>query len=161
MDIPIIRLIERGDNQEMASIIRNVLEGHAAPKEGTAYSDVSLKNLFQTYQGPRSAYFVLVKNGKLLGGAGIGPLVGNNENICELQKMYFLPEARELGLGAQMMEFCIAKAREFKYDKIYLETMENMDRAQRLYQKYDFQYIDGALGNTGHYSCPVHMIKRL
>jgi putative acetyltransferase len=36
-----------------------------------------------------------------------------------------------------------------------------MKAAQKLYLKNDFKYIDGPIGNTGHYSCPVHMLKKI
>ena len=161
MNISIIRLIERKDNPRIAEVIRKVLEDFDVPKVGTAYADKALDCMFETYQKRSTSYFVVERDGIVLGGAGIAPLDNYEGNICELQKMYFLPEARELGIGAQMMEFCLAKAREFKFEKIYLETMKNMDRAQKLYKKSGFQYIDKALGNTGHYSCPVHMLREL
>ncbi len=161
MPLPIIRLIERRDNPIISLVIRKVLEDLDVPKIGTAYADKSLDNMFETYQKPRTAYFVLEREGIILGGAGVAPLDNFQGNICELQKMYFLPEARGMGMGSQMIEFCLAKAREFKFDKIYLETMEYMVPAQKLYKKFGFHYIDGPLGNTGHYSCPVHMLREL
>lgn len=111
MDIPIIRLIERKDNPVLAQLIRKVLEDFGVPKVGTAYADKALDCMFETYQKPRTSYFVVERNGIILGGAGIAPLDNYDGNICELQKMYFLPEARDLGIGRQMMQFCIAKAR--------------------------------------------------
>ena len=161
MNIPIIRLIERSDNPMIAQVIRKVLEDHDVPKVGTAYADKSLDIMFETYQKPKTAYFVIEQNGILLGGAGVAPLENYDGNVCELQKMYFLPQARGLGLGTQMMQFCVAKAREFKFEKIYLETMEYMVPAQKLYKSSGFKYIDGPLGDTGHFSCPVQMLKDL
>lgn len=161
MNIPIIRLIEKKDNPQIAKVIRSVLEDLGAPKVGTAYADEALDNMYETYQKPKSAYFVVVQNEKILGGAGVAQLDNFEDTICELQKMYFLPEARGVGTGAQMMQFCIAKSREFSFTKIYLETMENMSQAQKLYKRSGFEKIEGPLGNTGHYSCPVHMLKSL
>ncbi len=161
MNIPIIRLVERKDNPRIAEVIRKVLEDFGVPKVGTAYADKALDCMFETYQKPRTAYFVVKRDGIILGGAGIAPLDNYEGNICELQKMYFLPEARGVGIGAQMMEFCIAKAREFKFEKVYLETMGNMVQAQKLYKKSGFEYLDGPLGDTGHFSCPVQMSKVL
>lgn len=161
MNTPIIRLIERNDNPQIAKVIRNVLEDFNVPKVGTAYADVSLDSMFENYQKPNSVYFVVEENDKIIGGAGVAQLDNFEGNICELQKMYFLPEARGKGIGAQMMEFCLAKAREFGFEKMYLETMEYMTDAQKLYKKSGFEYIDSAMGDTGHYSCPVHMIKIL
>jgi putative acetyltransferase len=161
MNTPIIRLIERNDNPQIAKVIRSVLEDFNVPKVGTAYADVSLDSMFENYQKPNSVYFVVEENDKIIGGAGVAQLDNFEGNVCELQKMYFLPDARGKGIGAQMMEFCLAKAREFGFEKMYLETMEYMTDAQKLYKKSGFEYIDCAMGNTGHYSCPVHMIKIL
>ncbi len=161
MDTPIIRLIEKKDNVEIATVIRTVLEDFNVPKVGTAYADVSLDCMFENYQKPKAVYFVVEENDKIIGGAGVAKLDNYEGNVCELQKMYFLPEARGKGVGAQMMEFCLAKAREFGFEKIYLETMDYMTHAQKLYKQSGFEYIDCAMGDTGHYSCPVHMLKTL
>ncbi len=161
MNTPIIRLIEKNDNMQIAKMIRSVLEELGAPKVGTAYADAALDCMYETYQKPNSAYFVVEHDGKIIGAAGLAQLDNYEGNICELQKMYFLPETRGRGIGAQMMEFCVAKAREFGFEKIYLETMEYMSHAQKLYKRSGFKYIDGPMGGTGHYACPVHMLKRL
>ncbi|WP_410005741.1 GNAT family N-acetyltransferase [Aequorivita nionensis] len=161
MNTPIIRLIEKKDNPQIAKVIRNVLEDFNVPKVGTAYADKSLDCMFETYQKPNAVYFVVEENNKIIGGAGVAKLDNFEGNVCELQKMYFLPEARGRGVGAQMMEFCLAKASEFGFEKIYLETMEYMTHAQKLYKQAGFEYIDCAMGDTGHYSCPIHMLKTL
>ena len=153
-----IRLIEKKDNKQVGDLVQMVLMEMGAPKIGTAYSDPFLFNLFEVYSEPKTVYFVIENEGKIIGGAGIGTL--ENE-ICELQKMYFLPECRGLGLGTKLMEMCLDKAAVFGYKKCYLETMHYMESAQKLYKKSGFQNIDGPLGNTGHTSCPVWMIKNL
>ena len=75
--------------------------------------------------------------------------------------MYFLAEARGKGIGNQIILKCIEKATEFGYEKCYLETLHEMENAQKLYQKVGFEYLDEPLGNTGHTTCPVWMIKQL
>ncbi len=161
MNTPIIRLIEKKDNLQIAKVIRSVLEDFNVPKIGTAYADASLDCMFENYQKPNAVYFVVEENGKIIGGAGVAKLDNFDGNVCELQKMYFLPEARGRGVGMQMMGFCLAKAREFGFEKIYLETMGYMTHAQKLYKQAGFEYIYCAMGDTGHYSCPVHMLKTL
>ncbi len=42
MTTPIIRTIEKRDNQEIAQVIRTVLVDHGVPKVGTAYADQAL-----------------------------------------------------------------------------------------------------------------------
>lgn len=156
-----IRAILRQDDPAIGQLIRRVLEDHNVPKVGTAYADPQLDCMFEAYSQPRSAYFVIEKDGKLFGGAGIAQLQNEADTICELQKMYFLPEIRGLGLGTQMMEKCLQSAKEFGYTLCYLETMPYMEAAQKLYRKSGFDYIDAPMGCTGHVACPVWMTKAL
>lgn len=157
----IIRPIQKEDNQAIAQVIRQVLIEYNVPKVGTAYADPQLDSMFETYITSQSVYFVIENKGQIIGGAGVSHLENEANTICELQKMYFLPEARGIGLGTQMMEKCLQSARDFGYKKCYLETMPNMEDAQKLYQKVGFEYLCNPLGNTGHTSCPVWMIKVL
>ncbi len=156
-----IREILPSDNQQVKHIIQSVILEHDAPKAGTAYSDAATQSMYSNYQSPRSRYFVLTENDTVLGCAGIAPLANSQDNIAELQKMYFLPQARGNGYGHQMMERCLENARLFKFRKIYIETLDNMQAAQSLYRKHGFELLQSPLGNTGHYSCPVQMIKDL
>jgi putative acetyltransferase len=156
-----IREIRKQDNLEIAAIVRNVLMELGAPKVGTAYADPQLDFLFETYQLPKSAYFIVESNGRVIGGAGIAPLESAADAVCELQKMYFLPEARGLGLGEELMHKCLQSATDFGFEKCYLETMPYMEAAQKLYKKVGFTYLCEPMGNTGHTSCPVWMITEL
>ena len=160
MDI-IIRKIEQNDNAAVANVIRTVLIEHNVPKVGTAYADASLDCMFETYNTPRSVYYVVEKGGKIIGGAGIAPLENGPTDTCELQKMYFLDETRGLGIGTTMMEKCLASAVDFGFSRCYLETMPYMEAAQKLYKRSGFEYLDAPIGCTGHSSCPVWMIKEL
>ncbi len=159
--MPFLRSIKLSDNQQIATVIRSVLIEHDVPKVGTAYADISLDYMFESYSKPKSAYFVVEKDGKIIGGAGISQLENEAESVCELQKMYFLPEARGLGLGEQMMKTCLEAAVSFGYKQCYLETLPNMLEAQKLYKKVGFTYIQEPMGCTGHTSCPVWMLKIL
>lgn len=156
-----IRLIQAEDNLQIASVIRSVLTEFEVPKVGTAFADPELDCLFETYNEPNAVYFVIENNLKIVGGAGIKQLQNEGNLICELQKMYFLPEARNLSLGKQLIDLCLTKAVEFGFEKCYLETMPNMIAAQKLYQKFGFQYLSKPMGNTGHSNCPIYMIKNL
>lgn len=157
----LIREIQQKDNKAIANVIRTVFISDDYPKTGTAFEDPQLNQMFETYQQPNSFYFVVESSNQIVGGAGVSPLQNSDENICELQKMYFLEEARGKGLGFQMIQKCLEKAKEFGFEKCYLETLPEMKNAQKLYQKVGFQYIDSPLGETGHSSCPVWMIKVL
>lgn len=157
----LIREIQLEDDVQIARAIRKVLVEMGVPKVGTAYADSALDVMSTTYNKENTIYFVVENQGEILGGAGIAPLDNYEGNICELQKMYFLPEARGQGLGSKMMELCLKKAKAFGYEKCYLETLPYMKDATKLYAKYGFEPLEGPLGDTGHYSCNVWMLKSL
>ena len=161
MSKPIIRAIKKEDNPSLAKVIRKVLLDLGVPKVGTAYADKALDCMFETYQVDRRVYFVVEENGTIVGGAGIAALENHDGNICELQKMYFLETARGRGLGELMIRHCLDAAVSFSFESCYIETMTYMTAAQNLYKKSGFQYLEGPLGDTGHFSCPVQMLKKL
>ena len=156
-----IREIQKEDNPQIAAVIREVFIADNFPKTGTAFADAQLDFMFEAYDTPRATYFVVENEGEIIGGAGVSQLENSTENICELQKMYFLQKARGKGLGWQMIQKCLEKARDFGYEKCYLETLPEMLVAQNLYQKMGFEYLCAPMGNTGHTTCPVWMIKNL
>ena len=161
MDKAIIREIMPDDNPKVANVIRKVLEDLGVPKVGTAYADKALDKMYENYDVPRATYFVIEENDEILGCAGIAQLENYEGNVCELQKMYFLETARGKGLGTKMMKVCLNRAREYGFEKCYLETMPYMKDAQKLYLKTGFRYIDAPMGNTGHFSCPIWMLLDL
>jgi putative acetyltransferase len=123
-------------------VIRDVFIELEAPKTGTAYEDPILDTLYEVYNKANTVYFIIEHGGEIIGGSGIAPLENGPKEICELQKMYFAPK-------------------EAGFEKCYLETLEMMKDAQKLYQKVGFHYLEEPLGFTGHTSCPVWMMKEL
>lgn len=156
-----IREIQLKDNQKIAKVIRKILIEFGVPKVGTAYADKILDTLYEAYDTEKAIYYVIEKEGEIFGGAGIKQLDNYEGNVCELQKMYFLPEARGIGMGSKMMETCLQKAKEFGFEQCYLETLPYMEDARKLYRKAGFKDLDAPMGDTGHYSCNLWMLKEL
>ena len=161
MSTYIIREIKPEDNEQVKSVVQSVLVEMGVPKVGTAYEDASLNDMHAEYDEDRKEYFVVDDHGKIIGGAGIAPLANFEGSICELQKMYFLPEVRGKGVGAEMMKKCLEFAKAQGYEKCYIETMPYMEQAQKLYARSGFERLDRPLGDTGHYNCSVWMIRDL
>ncbi|QIL21761.1 GNAT family N-acetyltransferase [Thermomonas sp. HDW16] len=148
-----VRPIRASDDAVMASIIRTVMPAFGAVGSGFAIGDPEVDWMSQAYAEPRHAYFVVERDRRVLGGAGIAPLAGGDRDTCELRKMYFLPEARGIGAGAAMMARSLDAARKAGFRQCYLETLTGMDAAQRLYERSGFRSIDGPMGSTGHGGC--------
>lgn len=157
----LIRNIKQGDNAALAKIIRDTLEEFNANKPGTIYYDEATDHLFEVFKKNRSAYFVAELNGEQAGGSGIYPTAGLPEDTCELVKFYLSSSARGMGIGKELLQKCIAAAKELGYKKIYLETMPELTIAIPMYEKFGFTYLPAARGSSGHTGCDVWMIKDL
>ncbi len=157
----IIRPIKSSDNAELARIVRNTLAEFGAANPGTVFFDPTTDALFELFQTPKAAYFVAEVEGKILGGGGIYPTEGLPENTCELVKMYLLPEARGIGLGRALIEQCLETAKENKFQQVYLETLDELHLALKIYAKFGFEYLKSPMGNTKHFGCGLWMLKKL
>lgn len=148
-----IRTIRKDDNEYVARIIRTVMTGFGLDRPGSSLNDDEVKAMYETYSRDRAAYFVVMEDERVVGGAGIGPLSGADETICELKKMYLLPEARGAGVGEQLLTMCLEAARNAGYRQCYLETIREMTAARALYEKHGFRKLTKPLGDTGHFAC--------
>ncbi|MCX8958497.1 GNAT family N-acetyltransferase [Erwinia psidii] len=157
-----VRLLRPSDNPHIARVIRDVsAEFGLTADKGFTVADPNLDRLFELYNKPDSAYWVVEQDGTIMGGGGVAPLLCSDVDICELQKMYFMPPVRGMGiareLAMQAMEF--ARVRGFK--RCYLETTASLTRAIRLYEHLGFKHIDSPMGCTGHVDCEVTMLRNL
>lgn len=89
-----IREIQPQDDLAIAHVIRIVMSAYDADPQTTILGDPTLDHMYQTYLQEKAVYFVALWNDKIVGGCGIRQLDGSEDNICELQRMFLLPEAR-------------------------------------------------------------------
>lgn len=167
----LIRPLSPADNQPLAALILSVLREFGCIGEGYASADPELMDLYGYYSqtavsGEMDRRYFVIENrldGTLYGGGGFSPLRGTppEDAICELQKVYFRPELRGMGLGRKLVETCLREAGLFGYQTMYLESVEAMSGAIHLYEKMGFQRLSKRLGNTGHNSCPVLMSRAI
>jgi putative acetyltransferase len=157
-----IRIIQQQDNPSLAQIIRSTLKEFGANHPGTVYYDESTDHLYEVFeQETRSVYYVAEWKNELVGGGGIFPSRGLPEDTCELVKMYLLPHVRGIGLGSKLIRSCLQFAGEAHFRRVYLETMPELKQALKTYEKFGFEYLDGPLGNTGHFGCELWMLMSL
>ena len=155
-----VREIRKADNAAVERVIRSCLIEFGANHAGTAWADPDLGRFSEVYAAPGNRYWVAEDaEGNIVGGAGIGSLPELPE-VCELQKMYCLPEARGTGVAHRLMDLALAYAGRH-YRRCYLETLENMTAARRFYEKYGFRRVSAPLLETGHFACDVRYIRDL
>ncbi|MGL6618135.1 bifunctional helix-turn-helix transcriptional regulator/GNAT family N-acetyltransferase [Aeromonas hydrophila] len=158
-----IRPITAADNPQIAAVIRAVsAEYGLTADKGYGVADPNLDRLHETYQGAQSRYWVIEgPDGTILGGGGIAPLAGEEGQVCELQKMYFMPSLRGLGLGRRLVLQALDEARTLGYQRCYLETTAVLREATALYESLGFEHLPGPLGCTGHDACEICMVLAL
>jgi putative acetyltransferase len=156
-----IRPIRAEDNAVVARIIFEVMGEFGAVGCNYSSSDPEVNAMFEAYPAPAAAFFVVERDGTILGCGGMGPLAGGEPGTCELRKMYFLPELRGKGTGSRLLTVILDAARAAGYTRCYLETLQNMTAARRLYARHGFTTIGAPLGNTGHSGCNTWMVREL
>lgn len=155
-----IRPVRPEDIRGVETLIKTVMPEYGATGPGFAIHDPEVLNMFEAYDKPKHAYFVVTDGNEIFGGGGIAPLSGE-EGVCELRKMYFKKKIRGQGLGQKMMDVCLDMAKNMGYQKCYLETLFSMKEAQKLYIRNGFRPLEKPMGNTGHFSCDSFYIKDL
>ena len=157
----IVRKLEKHDNKGIAYVIRNVsAEYGLTADKGYGVADPTLDDMYSVYQQQNASYWVVEHQGEIVGGGGFAPLAGKPE-VCELQKMYFLPQTRGQGFAKKIALQSLELAKQLGYQQCYLETTECLKEAIGLYKKLGFERLDTPLGNTGHDACEVAMLKAL
>lgn len=156
-----IRKVMQADNAALAGIIRQVFEEHDAPRTGTVYSDPTTDHLFELFRAPGSVLWVAEADAELLGLCGVYPTPGLDADCAELVKFYLAAKARGKGIGKSLMEQCFQSAGELGYKRLYIESLPQFEKAVRIYEQLGFERLAAPLGESGHSSCDIWMIKKL
>ena len=149
----IYRPIEEKDNKKIANLIRTVFLEFNIHRPGTVYFDPTTDNLFKLFSIPGSEYWIAEENNIIIGGCGVYPTPGLPEGCAELVKFYLSASQRGKGIGRQLMVKTFDSAKKFGYGKLYLESLPELNRAINLYEKAGFKFIQGPMGNSGHFGC--------
>jgi len=135
IDDVVIRDATNGDAERVAALIFSVLAEYGL-KPDPESTDADLKDIEVNYI-QSGGLFELIENkeGDLLGTVGLYPV---DKNTCELRKMYFVRQARGLGLGRRVLERTVSRARELGFKTVFLETAGVLKEAIRLYSIFGF-----------------------
>jgi putative acetyltransferase len=95
-----------------------------------------LEELPGDYVAVTKGAFLVVDNGDdLVGCVALRAFSGES---CEMKRLYVDPRARGSGLGRQLVESVLDRARSFGYEKMLLDTLPSMQTAQALYREIGF-----------------------
>ena len=137
----LLRRITAADNAAIARVIRQVsAEYGLTADKGYTVADPNLDELYELYSQPGSAYWVVEKEGEVVGGGGVAPLACSEPDICELQKMYFMTSARGQGLAGRLQRHVIDYARRAGFRELYLYSA-----CRDFYERFGWRYIGEGL----------------
>ncbi len=157
----LIEKIRPEHDDAVCNIIKTVGKAYGAVGEGFGPGDAEVLSMSHHYgDETKSRYIVAIVDGRVVGGCGIASF-NNSESVCELRKLFLLPEGRGLGLGKQLTQECLDYARDVGYKQCYLDTLSAMTEAIQLYIKFGFEQLPEPLDGTPHGGCDVWMIMDL
>jgi ribosomal protein S18 acetylase RimI-like enzyme len=101
--------------------------------------DQELANLPGGYAPPEGRLLIAESKGQAAGCVALHKLA---PGICEMKRLYLRPLFRGKGLGRALADRIIAEARQLRYQRMRLDTVEPvMKDAVAMYRKIGFQEI--------------------
>jgi putative acetyltransferase len=98
-----------------------------------------MNDIQRNYFENGGTFLVMTDKDQIIGTGAIRKL---ESNICELKRLWLLPEYHGKGLGYQMMQELLSFAREKRYERIRLETDPiHQKRAIEFYEQLGFYEI--------------------
>ncbi len=110
---PVMRRLTLQDNPAIARVIRQVSAQYGLTADKGYAAIPYLYELYQCIVSLVMHIGWLSTRGEVVGGGGIAPLAGSESDICELQKMYFLPAIRGKGLAKKLALMVMEQARRW------------------------------------------------
>ena len=111
-----------------------------------------LNNLSNKYAMPLGRIYTIYFNNKLAGCLAFHPI---NHTACEFKRLYIKPDFRKKKLAQLLLEKAIQDARNIGYLYIYLDTMNYLEDAIHLYEKFGFNettaYHNNHIPNIKYY----------
>ncbi len=119
--------------------------------------DSEIDNPLYKYSAPTGALFIAYHNAMPVGCIALQPL--QEAQTCEMKRLYVDPEYRNLKIGDALVQALLQEAQTLGYSTMKLDTLERLQAALKLYQKFGFETV------TAYYNNPlpgvVYMQKKL
>ena len=124
--------------------------------------DEELKNPLKKYGKPKGVLLLAYYDGVAAGCIAFQPIKsydGTKEDTCEMKRLYVRPQFRKNKIAEALVKDLLQKAKEKDYKKMVLDTLERLQPAIKLYQRYGFK------NTSAYYENPlpgvVYMEKEL
>ncbi len=132
----ILRPATNRDRKAIEALVFGVLAEYGLKPDPTS-TDMDLQDIELSYLARGGTFDVLTNEaGQMIGSVALFPI---SSSVCELRKMYLAAPARGSGLGRQLLEHALSRARELGFARVVLETASVLREAIALYERYGFR----------------------
>ncbi len=90
------------------------------------------------YAPPLGCILLAELSGNIVGCVALRPL---ESKICEMKRLFVIPQYRGRDIGRTLTCAVIDRARQMGYEKMRLDTIESMKTAKKLYHSLNFRTI--------------------
>ncbi|MHA2096363.1 MAG: GNAT family N-acetyltransferase [Candidatus Hodarchaeales archaeon] len=117
--------------------IREKYDIQILPTNDLSYRDFAdvIVDEFAFFTPPEGIAYLLYVDEEV---AGMGALRNINKDVGEIKRMYIRQKYRGKGLGKEMLQQLLKKAKKLGFTRIYLNTGPFMESARRIYQSLGF-----------------------
>jgi putative acetyltransferase len=130
----VIRDFRRGEEADVFSLVQTVLAEYGLHMKPDS-TDRDLDDIQAGYVATGGTFRIVEVDDKIVGSYGLYPV---SKSVCELRKMYLLSWYQGQGIGRQMMQDMLSRAKTAGFTEVLLETNSVLERARKLYLRYGF-----------------------
>lgn len=105
------------------------------PESGRALDINGRHSYYKDIAANFKAFWCMFDGEKMIGTVAVTEL---DKTSCELKSLYLLERYHGMGYGKSLLQKAIAYAKEFGYEKMYLDSLSTSKKAIALYRKTGF-----------------------
>jgi GNAT superfamily N-acetyltransferase len=136
--------VGRGDEPDARALLA-AMEAWVAEGWGPTTPDRTSTVTPSEMVPPDGAYVVVREGGRAVAGGGVRRL---GDDVCEIKRMFVVPEARGRGHGRRLLEALERAAAELGYRRVRLDTASSMTTAMAMYRAAGYRPIPDYNGNS-------------
>jgi len=104
-----------------------------------AYVADTVAKFIREFDPKRERCWIAERNGR---NVGCIFLFDKGDNVAQLRMLIVDPEARGLGIGHRLVDECVRFARQCRYSKVLLWTIDILSAARKIYKQAGFRLIE-------------------